>query len=45
MLKTLADADGLIIRAPFAPGREPGHACRVLTVATLNKSSTTFIKI
>ena len=30
MLKTLADADGLIVREPFAPAAAAGEACRVL---------------
>jgi molybdopterin molybdotransferase len=30
MLKTLADAGGLIMRAPFAPAAGAGDACRVL---------------
>ncbi|WP_315928043.1 gephyrin-like molybdotransferase Glp [Mesorhizobium sp. SP-1A] len=30
MLKTLADADGLIVRAPFAPAAQVGDTCTVL---------------
>jgi molybdopterin molybdotransferase len=30
MLKTLAEANALIIRAPFAPAAAAGDACRVL---------------
>lgn len=30
MLRLLADADGLIVRAPFAPAAQAGDACRVL---------------
>jgi molybdopterin molybdotransferase len=30
MLKLLADAGGLVIRAPFAPAAKTGEACRVL---------------
>ena len=44
MLKLLADAGGLIIREPFAPAAEAGDRLP-RAVATLNKSSTDFIKI
>ena len=30
MLRTLAEANALIVRAPFAPAAEKGDACRVL---------------
>lgn len=30
MLRRLADADGLIVRAPFSPAADKGSACRVL---------------
>ncbi|GLS29672.1 molybdopterin molybdotransferase [Mesorhizobium albiziae] len=30
MLRTLAEANALIVRAPFAPAAEKGNACRVL---------------
>jgi molybdopterin molybdotransferase len=33
MLKTLADAGGLIIRAPFAPASAAGEACSVLLLS------------
>ena len=32
MLKVLADADCLLIRAPFAPAARAGDACRVITL-------------
>jgi molybdopterin molybdotransferase len=30
MLRRMADAHGLIVRAPFAPTADKGDACRVL---------------
>ncbi len=30
MLRRMADAQGLIVRAPFAPAADEGDACRVL---------------
>ena len=43
MLKTLADASGLIVREPFAPAADAGDAVPRAAV-TLNKSSTNSLK-